>query len=205
MNSNETEICKLKDKEKFYWKKDLAIALCVTSVIVYIFYNLPDIVGSLNFIKPSWKDGLEQIIKQAFSPKYVLTLFLFIILLIIIIILSSIIWPFFRRCKIRLKRIKLIEKELDKSRSDYKHLDFLLRLKLQERSTDTSPININITLALNESIDSKKSMYFKPTPDKPSSPKTRNYTGHTTPIDSGKVETLDTANNTANLPNEDQE
>ena len=120
MNINETEICKLKDEEEFSWKKDLIILLFVASVIGCIFYKLPNIVGSLNFINPSWKDGLEEIIKQAFSPKYVLVSVLFIILLIIIFILSSIIWPFFRRCKTRLKRIKLLENELDKSRSDYK-------------------------------------------------------------------------------------
>jgi hypothetical protein len=200
MNINETEICKLKDEEEFSWKKDLIIPLFVTSVIGCIFYKLPNIVGSLNFINPSWKDGLEEIIKQAFSPKYVLVSVLFIILLIIIFILSSIIWPFFRRCKTRLKRIKLLEKELDKSRSDYKYLEFLSRLQSQKRST-----SIYITFAPDKPSDSKKSMYFKPTPDKPSSPETKNYTGHTTPIDSGKIEIPDIANDTANPHNEDQE
>ena len=88
MNSKKTEIDKLKDEEKFSWKKDLIIPLSVTSAIVYIFYKLPNIVGSLNFINPLWKDGLEEIIKQAFSLKYVLISFLFIVLLIIIFILE---------------------------------------------------------------------------------------------------------------------
>ena len=206
MNSKKTEIDKLKDEEKFSWKKDLIIPLSVTSAIVYIFYKLPNIVGSLNFINPLWKDGLEEIIKQAFSLKYVLISFLFIVLLIIIFILSSIIWPFFRRCKTRLKRINLLEKELDKSLSDYKYIEFLLRLQSQKQSTNTSQeININIALTPDKPSDSKNNMYFKPTPVKHSGPETENYTDHTTPIDSDKIEILDIANVTANPHNEDQE
>jgi len=191
MNSNETEICKLKDKEEFSWEKDLIIPLFVTSVIVFILFNLPDIVGSLNFINPLWKDGLEEIIKQAFSHKYVLVSF--IILLIIIFILSSIIWPIFRRSKIRLKIIKLLEKELDK------------RTQRSESQITNVTNNFNFGIGIADTIgDSKKSTYFNPTPDKHSGPETKNYTGHTMPIDSGKIEIPDIANDTVNPHNEDQ-
>lgn len=182
MNSNETEICKLKDEEKFSWKKDLIIPLCVTSVIVYIFYKLPNIVSSLNFIKPSWKDGLEEIIKQAFSPKYVLIFVLFIILLIIIIILSSIIWPFFRRCKTRLKIVKLREKQLDKSRSDYKQLEIALRSQRTVIKVDKG--------------------YFGATIDRGK----ENNTAPTQMLIDEYIDSIpDIANDTANPHNEDQE
>ncbi|MBA3019241.1 MAG: hypothetical protein KJ550_11340 [Proteobacteria bacterium] len=198
MNSKKTEIDKLKDEEKFSWKKDLPLFV-ILAIFYSIFLNLPNIVDSLNLIDPPLANNFQKIIKQAFSYR---DDFLICILFFIIFIILSIIWPFFRKHRIRLKIIKLIENELDKCRSDNKNLEISLRLQSQKQSINA---NIYITPSPDKPSASEKSMYFKATPVKHSSPETENYTGHTTPIDSDKIETLDIANDTADRHNEDQE
>ena len=219
MNSKKTEIDKLKDEEKFSWRKDLP--LFVIPVIFYsIFLNLPNIVDSLNLIDPLLAKNFQKIIKQAFSYRDDFLIFsLFFIIL-------SIIWPFFRKYRIRLKRIKLIEKKLDESRSkneqlekeldkcqsDNKCLERLTRLQSQSWSITTSG-EINISISKPDTPSSFE-INMKPKPDTPISPETKNNTDHATipttvikPIDSGKGETLYIylANFTAKPPNEDQE
>lgn len=198
MNSEEIKIPKLNYKMKVSWGKALA------GFVFSVFLGLPGIVYFLNLIHPEWGDGLEKIIKQAFSSKdFLICILLFIIIFLIWLLIrnykisSEIIGLHEQKSERRRSEYEQLEKQLDKSRSDYK------QLQLQK------PIIINTlnTYSINtpgKPRDPKKSVYSRPTPDKPSG-ETKNYTGHATPIDSDKIEILDIANDTAHPHNEDQE
>jgi cell division protein FtsL len=207
MNTEEIKISELKDKLKLSRGKAL-----ITSAISACF-GFPSIVYYLTRIHPEWGNGLEEIIRQALSSKdFLIASLIFIIIYIMLFMICR----FFTRYRISSKIIILqeqesdkrrseneqLEKELDKCRSDNKYLEISSRLQSQKQSINT---NIYISHTPDKPSAPKKSMYFKPTPVKHSGPETENYTGHTTPIDSDKIEILDIANDTANRHNEDQE
>ena len=189
MNSEETKIYELEKKLKFSYKTDLPILF----IVLVCIFSISDIV---NLYTP-WGNSLKEIIEQAYSTKYFSKFIYFILLLIII----SLIWPFFRRYRICLKIVNLREKQLSTCRSENKSLGLLLRG--QPSIVVNNIINAYPEADTPASFETNTS--FKPTPGKPSGPETKNSTGHTTPIDSDKIGILNTANNTANFPNEDQE
>jgi hypothetical protein len=200
MNFEETKIYELEKKLGFSCKTDLPI-LFIVLVCVFL---ISDIVNLLHNIYTPWENSLKKIIEQAYSTRYFSKSIYFIVLLIIITISS--IWPFFRRYRICLKIVNLRKKQLSACRSENKSL--LLR---GQPSIVVNNI-INPYSEADTPASSEINTSFEPTPGTPNRPETKNETDHTTiptsvakSIDSGKVETLDTANNTANLPNEDQE
>lgn len=189
MNTKEIKIPELKDKLKLSRGKAL-----ITSVIS-AFFGFPSIVYYLTLIHPEWGNGLEEIIRQAFSSKdFLITSLIFII----IYIMSFMIYLFFTRYRTSSKIIILqeqesdkrrseneqLEKELDKCRSNYKQLEIASR-------PQRTGINVNID-----------KVYFGDTTIYRGK---ENNTATQMPIDEYIDSISDIANVTANPHNEDQE
>jgi hypothetical protein len=175
MNFEETKIYELEKKLGFSYKTDLPILF----IVLVCIFLISDIVNLLHNIYPPWGNSLKEIIKRAYSTKYFSRSIYFILLLIIII---SSIWPFFRRYRICLKIVKLREKQLDKSRSDYKQLEIALRSQRTVIKVDKG--------------------YFGATIDRGK----ENNTAPTQMLIDEYIDSIpDIANDTANPHNEDQE